>query len=112
MTILTTPVANPLGAGFVLLPLPLLENLSEALNDKSYILLVKLGGINWETFGWRGLLLLLRCLECSGLRLGCGDAALIQVDNVLGFFDHKFKAHKLVKHLLKIHFLIPRTLTD
>jgi hypothetical protein len=46
VTGLTTPVANPLGAGFVLLPLPLLEDLSEALNDKSHLLVVKLGSIH------------------------------------------------------------------
>jgi hypothetical protein len=33
MTGLTTPIANPLGKGFVLLPLPLLEDLLEALED-------------------------------------------------------------------------------
>jgi hypothetical protein len=43
MTELTTPVANPLGEEFVLLPFPLLEDLLEALNDKSHILIVKLG---------------------------------------------------------------------
>jgi hypothetical protein len=43
---LTTPISNPLGAGFLLLPLPFLEDFSEALNDKSHILIVKLGGIN------------------------------------------------------------------
>jgi hypothetical protein len=48
---LTTPVANPLGAGFVLLPLPLLEDLPEALNNKSHLLVVKFGGINWEHIG-------------------------------------------------------------
>jgi hypothetical protein len=52
VTRLTTPVANPLEAGFVLLPLPLLEDLPEALNDKSHFLIVKLGGVNWEPFGW------------------------------------------------------------
>jgi hypothetical protein len=46
VTRLTTPVANPLGAGFVLLPLPLLEDLLEALNDKSHFVVVKLEGIN------------------------------------------------------------------
>jgi hypothetical protein len=54
---LTTLVANPLGAGFVLL-FPLLEDLPEVLIDKSHLLIVKLGGINWEPFGWCGLLLL------------------------------------------------------
>jgi hypothetical protein len=35
ITGLTTPVANPLGAGFIVLPLPLFEDLPEALDDKS-----------------------------------------------------------------------------
>jgi hypothetical protein len=71
ITELTTSVANPLGVGFVLLPFPLLEDLLEALNDKIHLLIVKLGGINCEPFGWRGFLLLFfRCLECNGLRLG------------------------------------------
>ena len=46
VTGLTTPIANPLGEGFVVLPLPLLEDLSEALDDKSHLLIVKLGGID------------------------------------------------------------------
>jgi hypothetical protein len=41
VTGLTTPVANPLGAGFVILPFPLLEDLLKALNDKSYFVVVK-----------------------------------------------------------------------
>jgi hypothetical protein len=61
MTGLTTPVETPLGAGFVLLPLALLEDLPKALNYKSHLLIVKLGGINWEPFGWCGLLLLFFC---------------------------------------------------
>jgi hypothetical protein len=47
MTGLTTSVENPLGAGFLFLPLSLLEDLLEALNNKSHLLIVKLGGINW-----------------------------------------------------------------
>jgi hypothetical protein len=46
MTDLTILVANPLGARFVFLLFPLLEDLLEALNDKSHIVIVKLGGIN------------------------------------------------------------------
>jgi hypothetical protein len=104
MTKLTTPVANPLGARFVLLPLPLLEDLPEVLNNKSYLLVVKLGGINWEPIDWCMLFLLFfRCLECNGLHLGCGGGSLLQVDNVFGVFDHKFKAHKLANHLLGRH---------
>jgi hypothetical protein len=43
MTGLTTRVATPLGAGFVLLPLPLLKDLPKAFNDKSHFVVVKLG---------------------------------------------------------------------
>jgi hypothetical protein len=46
MTGLTTHVANPLGAGFVALPLSLFEDLSEALDDKSHLLIVDLGGVD------------------------------------------------------------------
>jgi hypothetical protein len=46
MTELTTPVANPLLAGFVFLHFSLLEDLPEALNDESHLLIVKLGCIN------------------------------------------------------------------
>jgi hypothetical protein len=35
VTGLTTPIARPLGTGLVVLPLPLFEDLSKALNDKS-----------------------------------------------------------------------------
>jgi hypothetical protein len=38
-----------------------------------------------------------RCFECNGLHLGCEGGALLQVDNVFGVFDHKFKAQKLAK---------------
>jgi hypothetical protein len=113
MTELTISVANPLGAGFVVLPLPLLEDLPEALDDKSHLLVVKLGGVDWEpTFWCRLFLLFFRCLECNGLYLGCGDGALLQVDNMVGVFDHKFKAHKLVNHLLRRHLFISRISTD
>jgi hypothetical protein len=110
---LTTPVANSLGAGFVVLPLPLLEDLPEALNNKSHFVVVKLEGINWEPICWcRLLLLFFRCLECNGLHLGCGGGALLQVDNVFRVFDHKFKAHKLANHFPRRHLLIPRTSTN
>jgi hypothetical protein len=112
VTRLTTPVANPLGARFVLLPLLLLEDLLEALNDKSHFVVVKLERINWEPFGWRGLLLFFRCLECNRLHLGCGGDTLLQVDNKFGVFGHKFKAHKLANHILERHLLIPRILTN
>jgi hypothetical protein len=56
----------------------------------------------------RLLLLLFRCFECNELHLGCGCAALLQVDNVFGDFDHKFKAHKLANYLLGKHLFVSR----
>ena len=49
MTGLTTPVAHPFGAGLVVFLLPLLEDLAKALDDESHLLIVELGGINWES---------------------------------------------------------------
>jgi hypothetical protein len=86
----TTPITHPLGMGLVVLPLPLFEDLSKALNDKSHLLVVKLGGVNWESTWCRLFFLLFRCFECNGLHLGCAGGALLQVDNVFGVFDHKF----------------------
>jgi hypothetical protein len=48
MTGLTTLVAYPLGAGFVILPPPLLEDLTEALDDERHLLIVELGGVDGE----------------------------------------------------------------
>jgi hypothetical protein len=105
MTEHTTPVANPLGAGFVVLPLPLFE---EALYDKSHLLVVELGGVDWKSTWCRLFLLLLHCLESNGLRLRRGSGALIQVDSMFGVFDHKFKAHKVANDLLGRHLFISR----
>jgi hypothetical protein len=88
VTGLTTPIAHPLGTGLVVLTLPLFEDLSKALNDKSHLLIVELGGVDWESTWCRLFLLLFRCFECNGLHLGCGGGALLQVDNVFGVFDH------------------------
>jgi hypothetical protein len=49
MTGLTTFVANLLGAGLVVLPSPLLEDLVEALDDERHFLVVELGGIDGES---------------------------------------------------------------
>jgi hypothetical protein len=49
MTGLTTLVAHFLGAGFVVLPPPLLEDLAEALDDERHLLIVELGGVNGES---------------------------------------------------------------
>jgi hypothetical protein len=88
VTELTTPVEHPFGTGFVVLPLPLIEDLTKALNDKSHLLVVELGGINWKSTWCRLLFLFFRCFECNGLHLRCGGDALLQVDNVFGVFDH------------------------
>jgi hypothetical protein len=108
VTGLTTLVKHPLGTGFVVLPLPLLEDLSKALDDKSHLLVVKLGGIDWESTWCRLFLLLFHCFERNGLHLECGGGALLQVDNMFGVFDHKFKAHKLANYLLRRHLFISR----
>jgi hypothetical protein len=44
---LTTLVANFLGAGLVIFPPPLLEDLAEAFDDKRHFLIVELGGVDW-----------------------------------------------------------------
>jgi hypothetical protein len=107
MTGLTTPVAHPLGVGLVVFPPPLLEDLAEALDDERYFLVVEVGGIDWKPT-WRRLLLFFRRFECDGLHLGCRGGALLQVDNVFGVFDHKFKAHKLTNYLLGRHLFVSR----
>jgi hypothetical protein len=46
MTGLTTFVAHPFRAGFVVLSPPLLEDLAEALDDERHLLVVELGGVD------------------------------------------------------------------
>jgi hypothetical protein len=43
---LTTLVANLFGTGFVVSPLPLLEDLMEALDDERHLLIIELGGVD------------------------------------------------------------------
>ena len=74
MTRLTTFVANLLGAGFVILPPPLLEDLAKAFDDKRHLLVVELGGVDWLSTWCRLLLLLLHRLECDRLSFGRGGA--------------------------------------
>jgi hypothetical protein len=69
MTGLTTLVANFLGAGLVVLPLSLLEDLAEALDDERHLLIVELGGVDGDPT-WCRILLFFRRLECDGLHLG------------------------------------------
>jgi hypothetical protein len=98
---LTTLVANFLGAGFIVFPPPLLEDLAEALDDERHFLVVKLGGVDGEPTLCRLFFLFFRCFECNELHLGCGGVALL--DNLFGAFDHQLKAHKLSYHFLGRH---------
>jgi hypothetical protein len=66
MTGLTTLVANLLGAGLVIFPPPLLEDLAEALDDERHFLVVELGGVDGCSTRCRLLLLLLRRLNATG----------------------------------------------
>jgi hypothetical protein len=70
VTGLTTLVANLLGAGLVIFPPPLLEDLVEAFDDKRHFLVVELGGIDGCSTWSRLLLLLFRCFECDRLSIG------------------------------------------
>jgi hypothetical protein len=74
MTGLTTFVAHFLGAGLVILPPPLLEDLTEALDDERHFLIVELGGVDGCSTWSRFLLLFLRRLECDRLCFGRGGA--------------------------------------
>jgi hypothetical protein len=102
MTGLTTLVANLLGTGLVIFPLPLFEDLAEALDDERHLLIIELGDVDGDSTRRRVFFLLLRCLECNGLcfRYGGGGALL---DDLLGAFDHQFKAHKFTYHFLGRH---------
>src|SRR5688572_18696648 len=75
MTVLTTFVANFLGAGLVIFPPPLLDDLAEALDDERHFLVVELRGVDGKPTRHRLFLLLLRRFEGDGLHLGCGGAA-------------------------------------
>jgi hypothetical protein len=70
VTELTTPVASPLRMGFVVLPLCFLEDLSETLDDKSHLLIVDLGGINWESTWCRLFFFSLVALKATGCASG------------------------------------------
>jgi hypothetical protein len=72
VTELTTFVANLLGAGLVIFPLPLLEDLAEALDDERHFLIVELGGVDGCSTWCSLLLLLLRRLKCYRLCFGRG----------------------------------------
>jgi hypothetical protein len=61
MTGLTTLIAHLLGTGLVILPLPLFEDLIEALDDERHLLIVELGGVDGDSTWSRIFFLLLRC---------------------------------------------------
>jgi hypothetical protein len=101
MTELTTLIAHFLGAGFIILPPPLLEDLAEALDDEHHFLVIELGCVDGEPTSCRLFFLLFRRFECDGLYLGCGGATLL--DGLFGAFDHQLKAHKFSYHFLGRH---------
>jgi hypothetical protein len=45
---LTILVANFLGTGFIVFHLPLLEDLTKALDDERHLLIIELGGVDGE----------------------------------------------------------------
>jgi hypothetical protein len=98
---LTTLLANLIGTGFAVSPLPLLEDLTKALDDERHLLIIELGGVDGKPTRRRLFLLLLRRFEGDGLHLGCGGGALL--DDLFGAFDHQLKAHKLPYNLLGRH---------
>jgi hypothetical protein len=102
MTGLTTLVANFLGAGLVVLPPPLLEDLAKALDDERHFLVVELGGVDGDPTRCRVIFLFLRCLKCNGLCLGYGGGGAL-LDDLFGAFDHQFKAHKFSYYFLGRH---------
>ena len=59
MTGLTTFVAHPFRAGFVVLPPPMLQDLAEALDDERHFLVVELGGVDGDLTWCRVLFFLL-----------------------------------------------------
>jgi hypothetical protein len=71
MTGLTTLIANFLGAGLLVFPPPLLEDLAKALNDECHFLVVELGGVDGDPTWCRVFLFFFHRLECDGLHFGC-----------------------------------------
>ena len=82
-----TLVANLLRMGFVVSPLPLLEDLAETLDDECHLLIVELGGVDGDSTWSRIFFLILRCFECNGLCFGYGGGCAL-LDDLFGAFDH------------------------
>src|SRR6187455_1220280 len=108
MTGLTTFVANLLGAGLVVFPPPLFEDLAEALDDERHLLIVKFGGVDWLSTWCRLLLLFFRRLECDGLSFGW-VAKLVDFPRA---FYHALKTYKMPDNFLGGHFSISRITTN
>jgi hypothetical protein len=99
---LTTTIENPLGMGFVVLPLPLLEHFTKAFYNEGHLFIIKIEGGQLEALARSGLLLLFCCLACNGLWLGRGCVSVGDVLHMSRVFDHRLKTHKLPKHLLGV----------
>ena len=110
MTGLTTLVSNLLGAGLVVLPPPLLEDLAEALDDERHFLIVELGGVYWLSTWCSLLLLFLRRRECDRLSFGC--RWIIKLVDLPRAFDHALKTYKIPDNFLGGHFSISRITTN
>jgi hypothetical protein len=70
MTGLTTFVANLLGAGLVVFPPPLLEDLVKAFDDERHLLIVELGGVDGDPTRCRVFFVLLVALKATGCTSG------------------------------------------
>ena len=110
MTGLIALVANLLGAGLVILPFPLLEDLAKAFDCKRHLLVVDLGGVDGCSTRCRLLLLLLRRLKCH--RLCFRRGGFIKLVDLLGAFDHTFKTHKIPDNVLGGHLSVSRITTN
>jgi hypothetical protein len=82
---LTTPVAHPLGAGLVVLPPFLLEDLAETLDEEHHFLVVELGRVDWKPTWCRLLLHLFRRFECDGCTSGVEVVPCSKLTMCLGF---------------------------
>jgi hypothetical protein len=74
MTGLTTLVANFLGAGLVVLPPPLFEDLAKALDDECHFLAVELGGVDGTLLGVESSFFSSVALNATGCTSGVEEA--------------------------------------